>query len=94
MGKKISKKFAKLNFLEDKDRVDSNSLSLTRSTAFFITMFLSAGFILTLARGNDNPYIFLTYPLGVTICFAPALFNRFLSVIQGKLTHIQMQTEK
>lgn len=73
IGTKI---FAQLNFLRDKDRIDPNSMSLTRSTAFFVSLALTFAFVYNAYRGTMNDLSYITYPLGVAFCFAPAFFNK------------------
>lgn len=78
----LSKYFRNLNFLYDKDRIDSKAVSLTRSTAFFVTIVLTIGFTFTAIFGNLTEWMFVTYPIGVAILFAPALANKLLEKVK------------
>lgn len=73
------------SFIKDKDRttrIDPNALSLTRSTAFFVSMWLTAAFVITSFRGMVTDWMFVTYPAGVCLCFAPALFSKVAEKIR------------
>lgn len=77
----LSSAFKVLNFLNDKDRVDHNALSLTRSTAFWVTIWLTIAFLYMAYKGQISQWMFVTYPAGVCLCFAPALFTKVVKDI-------------
>jgi hypothetical protein len=75
-------RLSSINFLRDKE-IDPRTLSLTRSTAFFVSLTLTAAFIYQAITKNIEGWDFIMYPLGVTMCFAPATFNKILSKTAG-----------
>jgi hypothetical protein len=78
--------FNSINFLRDKETIDPRTLSLSRSTAFFVSLTLTAAFIYQAITKPLDGWNFILYPLGVIMCFAPAMFNRILNKTTGLTT--------
>lgn len=68
------------DLISDKVKVkDNESLSLSRLVAFGTFMVLSAGFVFNAMRKTVAWEVYIAYPLGVSIAFAPQLFLRLLA---------------
>jgi hypothetical protein len=70
------------NLIKDKKEEITGSLSLSRMTALGTFAVLSAGFILNAYRKAVTWEVYVAYPLGVSIAFAPQLFLRLLNGIK------------
>lgn len=57
--------------------------SLKRSIAFFGFIILSWGFILTALHGRTQAIVFIYYPLGLVILYAPQLAITLLKIWKG-----------
>lgn len=57
--------------------------SLKRIIAFFGFLFMSAAFCLAAFKGKISAEMFLTYPTGLIILYAPALAVTLLKIWKG-----------
>lgn len=70
------------NLIKDKKEEIEGSLSLSRMTALGTFAVLSAGFILNAWQKAVTWEVYVAYPLGVSIAFAPQLFLRLLNGVK------------
>lgn len=71
------------DLISDKTINNPNTLSLSRSVALMTFVVLSFGFGVSAWKNPIGWEIYIAYPMGVTIAFAPQLFLRFLDGIRG-----------
>lgn len=70
------------SLIKDKKEEVEGSLSLSRMTALGTFAVLSAGFILNAWKKAVTWEVYVAYPLGVAIAFAPQLFLRLLNGVK------------
>ncbi len=70
------------NLIKDKKVDIEGSLSLSRMTALGTFLVLSAGFVINAMRKAVSWEVYIAYPLGVSVAFAPQLFLRLLNGIK------------
>lgn len=57
---------------------NSETLSLTRTTAIATTVILATGFLLLSWKGKASWEVFVAFPMGVSLTLAPQLFLRLI----------------
>ena len=60
-----------------------NKHSLKRLIAFYGSIIISCGFCLVAYKGRLSAEMFLTYPMGLTILYAPQLAIELIRVWKG-----------
>jgi len=66
-----------------KDKVEKDeSVSLSRLVAIGTFLVLSSGFIVNAMKKTVSWEVYIAYPLGVSVAFAPQLFLRLLNGIK------------
>lgn len=63
----------------------NNQNSLKRTIAFFGFLIISVAFCMDAYKGRITAEMFLTYPLGLVILYAPALAIKLLEIWKGKI---------
>ncbi len=70
------------SLIKDKRMEIEGGLSLSRMTALGTFLVLSGGFVINAMRKAVSWEVYIAYPLGVSVAFAPQLFLRLLNGVK------------